>query len=133
MARRRPQFFVSLGVVVLAYGMLVVAFGAAGEGRARSVLAVSGCILMIIAFQIGPGVLFLVIASELYPSRWRGIGVSINVVVMLLASEGLNLTLLTLFDDIGTSQTFALFGGVFLATGVCVFFLLPETRGIAVV
>ncbi|XP_019191051.1 PREDICTED: inositol transporter 4-like [Ipomoea nil] len=86
--------------------------------------------LFIISYTPGIGTLLWVVNSEIYPSRYRGVGGGIAVVANWVSNLVVSLTFLTLIEAMGTSGTFLLFAGCSLAGPVAIFFLVLETKGL---
>ena len=85
--------------------------------------------LFILGFEIGPGGLFFIMASESFPQRVRGKA----LVFANALSWVLNIFISTSFPVVsqllGTAATFLMLGGFNLAALAFAVFSLPETRG----
>lgn len=87
--------------------------------------------LYIIAYSPGMGTVPWIVNSEIYPLRYRGIGGGIAAVANWVSNLLVSLTFLTLTEHMGSSGTFLLFAGFSFAGLVAIYFLVPETKGLA--
>ncbi|KAL0363143.1 UNVERIFIED_CONTAM: Inositol transporter 4 [Sesamum calycinum] len=79
----------------------------------------------------GMGTAPWIVNSEIYPLRYRGVGGGIAAVSNWVSNLIVSETFLTLTEAVGSAGTFLLFAG-FSAIGlVAIFFLVPETKGLA--
>ena len=82
---------------------------------AQSVLAIVSLMVFVLSFAISLGPIFWILNSELYPMRVRskaaGIGTMFNWAFNFIVS----LTFLLLIEDLGTSNTFWLYGAISLS------------------
>ncbi|KAK4398849.1 Inositol transporter 4 [Sesamum angolense] len=86
--------------------------------------------LYIISYSPGMGTAPWIVNSEIYPLRYRGMGGGIAAVSNWVSNLIVSETFLTLTEAVGSAGTF-LFAG-FSAIGlVAIFFLVPETKGLA--
>lgn len=85
--------------------------------------------LFILGFEIGPGGLFFIMASESFPQRVRGKA----LVLANALSWVLNIFISTAFpivsNVLGTATTFLLLGGANVGAVAFAITYLPETKG----
>ncbi|KAL4385882.1 hypothetical protein GQ457_09G000920 [Hibiscus cannabinus] len=93
-------------------------------------LAVAFLGLYIIAYSPGMGTVPWIVNSEIYPLRYRGLGGGLAAVANWVSNLIVSETFLTLTKALGSSCTFLLFA-VFCAIGLtCIFWFVPETKGL---
>ncbi|XP_011095946.1 inositol transporter 4 [Sesamum indicum] len=87
--------------------------------------------LYIISYSPGMGTAPWIVNSEIYPLRYRGMGGGIAAVSNWVSNLIVSETFLTLTEAVGSAGTFLLFAG-FSAIGlIAIYFLVPETKGLA--
>lgn len=94
-------------------------------------LALIGLAFYIICFAPGMGPVPWAVNSEIYPLKYRGmcggIAATANWISNLIVAQ----TFLSLTHALGTSTTFALFGGISILALLFVLFFVPETKGLS--
>lgn len=90
------------------------------------VIAIMG---FVAGHAFGNGVACWVIISEIYPAKVRGRGMSIATTALWITGYLGNQFFPMMMARLGAAGTFWLFGGGALLTIVCVYLLVPETRG----
>ena len=88
-----------------------------------------GLFLFMGFFAVGPGVCVWLALSELMPTRIRSNGMSIALVLNLLASTTLAGIFLPFVSKNGYSSIFFLFAGFTVVYFIVAAFFLPETKG----
>lgn len=124
---RRPLLlFGTTGTMLtlIAAGLLFMA-GAKSHGM----FLLIDILLYIVAFAIGLGPVYWLMASEVFPTRLRGAGSSISTVGNWGGNLMISITFLTLLNTIGRPFTFWLYAVFAAAQIVFVWFLVPETKG----
>ncbi len=81
------------------------------------------------SFSLGPIILLLV--SEIFPLKFRGLGMSISTMSNFLFNFTVTLSFLPLINKISESYTFYLYGIIAVICIFYVYFMVPETRGIS--
>jgi MFS family permease len=79
--------------------------------------------------MIGPGMVVFLLLSEIYPTRVRGLAMSVSIVALWGSFLVVSMTLLSLIDWLGRPLTFWLFGGLCVVALIFVLRFAPETRG----
>jgi SP family myo-inositol transporter-like MFS transporter 13 len=92
-------------------------------------LVALGLFLFMGFFAVGPGVCVWLALSELMPTRIRSNGMSIALVLNLLASTTLAGIFLPFVSKHGYSSIFFLFAGFTVVYFIVAAFFLPETKG----
>ena len=127
--RRKLLLLGSAGMFV-SYAGLVAAFTiGTADGRGGADLALACLLLFILAWDISWAGLMLTVAAELLPQPVRGLGIGIAYSLYWILSFAESQTLETLFDTLGHSATFSLYGA---ATTFSLYFswrFVPETKG----
>ena len=72
-----------------------------------------------------------IVNSEIYPLRYRGIGGGIAAVSNWVSNLIVSETFLTLTEHLGSAGTFLLFAGFSMVGLVAIYFVVPETKGLA--
>ncbi len=98
------------------------------DGSAQSIVAIISLMVFVLSFAISLGPIFWLLNSELYPMRVRskaaGVGTMFNWAFNFIVS----LTFLLLIQDLGTSNTFWLYGAISVLTITFVARFVPETK-----
>jgi len=85
-------------------------------------------LLYIVAFAIGLGPTYWLLADEVFPTRLRGAGTSISTVGNWTANLLVSITFLTLINSLGKSITFWVYAAFALVEVAFAWFLVPETK-----
>ena len=80
------------------------------------------------SFSLGPIILLLV--SEIFHLKFRGLGMSISTMSNFLFNFTVTLSFLPLINKISESYTFYLYGMIAIICLFYVYFMVPETKGI---
>lgn len=94
-----------------------------------SALAVVGIGMFLFMFECGPGCLFWVIASEIYPSCIRDRGMSLTVTLNSIANMTVTFLFPLLSEHIGSAICFYLLTGFSAFSTFFYLFYLPESSG----
>ena len=62
----------SIGMLTMTLGSFMLGVGYEFFQNQSSIIAIGGILIYILGFEIGPGPLFFVIASEVYPTKIKG-------------------------------------------------------------
>lgn len=81
------------------------------------------------SFSLGPIILLLV--SEIFPLKFRGLGMSISTMSNFLFNFTVTLSFLPLINKIGEAHTFYLYGTIAFCCLIYIYFMVPETKGIS--
>ncbi|KAH6788323.1 inositol transporter 4 [Perilla frutescens var. frutescens] len=92
-------------------------------------MAVIFLALYIIVYSPGMGTAPWIVNSEIYPVKYRGLCGGIAAVSNWTSNLLVSETFLTLTQHLGSSGTFLLFAGFSTVGLVCIFLLVPETKG----
>jgi len=111
--------------IVLGFVFFFVQAGSLQQG----IVAVCMIATFILGFEIGPGPLFFVLCTELFPARIRDSGNSLMNVVNWAFTFLVTVAFLPLAEAVGQAVVFWIFGGIGLVTWFMVLFVLPETKG----
>jgi len=126
---RRTLMLATLLAMCIATGLMSLAYAAFPDHKAP--IAILSILLFVGAFELGPGPLFFLMATETFPSHLRDPALSLaNGFVW-----GLNILVSFGFpvinDAVGPAATFGLFAATCALSILCVFVKLPETKYIA--
>lgn len=122
---RRPLFLIGcagVGISHLSIG-LAYRFGFSGLPLLILTLCAIGCYAM----SLAP--ITWIIISEIFPNRFRGMGVSASVSALWIASFALTYTFPIINHAIGSSGAFWLYAGICFCGFLFAWRELPETRG----
>jgi SP family galactose:H+ symporter-like MFS transporter len=124
---RRPLLLVGSAGMILALGVLGLAFVLPNLSTLLSWIAAASLVLYVASFAIGLGPVFWLIISEIYPLKIRGLAMSTAAVANWGSNLLVAVTFLTLIQILGRSGTFWLYGLVGIAAWVFSYLLVPET------
>ncbi|KDP36441.1 hypothetical protein JCGZ_09511 [Jatropha curcas] len=93
-------------------------------------LAIVLLALYIISYAPGMGTVPWIVNSEIYPLRYRGICGGIAAVTNWSSNLLVSETYLTLTEHLGAGGTFLLFAGISCIGLACIFWFVPETKGL---
>lgn len=122
---RRALMLFGCAGIALSHAVLGVTYRAGTKGL--PILLITLCTIACYALSLAP--VTWVLISEIFPNRIRGLGVSISVSALWLASFLLTFTFPILNRRLGTAGTFWIYGAVCLAGFVFVLARVPETKG----
>jgi MFS transporter, SP family, arabinose:H+ symporter len=123
---RRPLYLVGTAGAALSLfftGLCFYTGATTGWWLLVSVLLFLACF----AFSIGP--LKFVVAAEIFPGEIRGRAMAISIMVMWIADTIVGQLMPSSLKHIGTAGTFWLFALFCVIAFICVYRLLPETKG----
>jgi SP family galactose:H+ symporter-like MFS transporter len=121
--------FVTMGAAMLTVGAL---FNIGVEhDPSLGYPAIVALLVFIIVFAMSAGPIIWVLCSEIYPLSGRDLGVTFSTCTNWIANAIVGMTFLTLLTNLGSGNTFLLYGG--LNVLFIIFFLLfvPETKGVS--
>lgn len=124
---RRPLLVFGFAAMCLALVTLGLTFSFMPSGARW--LALGSILLLVGAWMIGPGMVVFLLLSEIYPTRVRGLAMSVSIVALWGSFLVVSMTLLSLIDWLGRPLTFWLFGGLCVVALIFVLRFAPETRG----
>ncbi len=81
------------------------------------------------SFSLGPIILLLV--SEIFPLKFRGLGMSISTMSNFLFNFTVTLSFLPLINKISESYTFYLYAVIAIISLFYIYFMVPETKGVS--
>lgn len=126
---RRPLFltgFLGMGLSMILLGIVL---GSRIFGAATPWIAMGSVVLFSVSFSAGPGPLFRLFVSEIYPTRMRGLGASVASMANSFANLVVSATFLTLADLLGRSGIFLTYGLLGFAAFIFMYVRAPETKG----
>ncbi len=127
---RKPLLYVGVGGMTVALFALAFAFSHQPTiGASLGAIAI-GCLMLYIAcFAFSLGAIAWILVSEVFPLRVRGRGVAVGTLFSGIANFAVSLTFLSLIKAVGSASTFAIYGGLSVATLIFVRYAVPETCG----
>ena len=106
---------------------IVLGFTYRAGVKGLSVLVITLCTIACYAVSLAP--VTWVLISEIFPNRLRGIGVSISVSALWIASFVLTFTFPILNRRLGSSGTFWMYAGICIVGFLFILTRVPETKG----
>lgn len=92
-------------------------------------LSIVGIVVFLLMFELGPGCLFWIVASEAFPSEIRDGGMSFSVSMDNLANIAVTFCFPILEEAVGAKYCFILFMCICAFGTIFTYFCLPETSG----
>jgi MFS transporter, SP family, galactose:H+ symporter len=92
-------------------------------------IGVFAIMLFIVGFAVGWGPVPFLVSSEVFPIRYRGLGMTASALIMSIVSLGVTGSFLQLHEALG-SAVFAIYAALCASCAVFVYFCVPETRGL---
>jgi SP family xylose:H+ symportor-like MFS transporter len=122
---RRALMLFGCAGIALFHTVLGVTYRVGTKGLL--ILLITLCTIACYALSLAP--VTWVLISEIFPNRIRGLGVSISVSALWLASFLLTFTFPILNHGLGTAGTFWIYGAICMAGFFFVLVRVPETKG----
>jgi MFS transporter, SP family, xylose:H+ symportor len=122
---RRALMLFGCAGIALFHTVLGVTYRVGTKGLL--ILLITLCAIACYALSLAP--VTWVLISEIFPNRIRGLGVSISVSALWLASFLLTFTFPILNHGLGTAGTFWIYGAICMAGFFFVLARVPETKG----
>ncbi|KAH7823017.1 putative Sugar Porter (SP) Family MFS Transporter [Monocercomonoides exilis] len=129
---RRPLLTAGFSLMSIGHVLAFVStFIDASSSLAASVaVALVGIALFVLGFEVGPGPIFHVLMSELYPAEVRGRAISVLFTINWLANIAIVFVYLPLASAITERYTFLIFMILSVIAVVFIIFVVPETKGL---
>mmetsp|Transcript_938 Transcript_938/g.2201 ORF Transcript_938/g.2201 Transcript_938/m.2201 type:complete len:533 (+) Transcript_938:144-1742(+) len=128
---RRTMLLWGLAVVVLAYIVVGVTFTSSLSNM--HVIVVAGLLAIMIAYQAGPGTMFLVVLPELFAQSDRATGMSVGTVSMSVFSIICNGTMLSTIHAFGPGPTFLFYAVLYIISLAILVRHLPESKHVHII
>jgi len=127
---RRLLYFIGLSGLVITLFSMGLCFHFQNElGSFFSILTISAMFLFIASFALSFGPLSWLIISEIFPLKFRGLGMSIGAFTLWSATTIVNYSFLKIVDALTLAGTFWLFSVMGIISCAWGFFYIPETKG----
>jgi len=127
---RRNLYFTGISGLVITLISLGFCFHFQNElGDIFSLLTISTMFLFIGSFALSFGPLSWLIISEVFPLKFRGLGMSIGAFILWSATALVNYSFLKIVDVLTLAGTFWAFGIMGILSAIWGFFYIPETKG----
>jgi len=127
---RRPVYFIGLSGLVFTLFLLGLCFHFQNElGDFFSLLTITTMVVFIGSFAVSFGPLSWLIISEIFPLKFRGLGMSIGAFTLWTSTTVVNYSFLKIVDVLTLAGTFWAFAIMGIVSGVWGFFYIPETKG----
>jgi MFS transporter, SP family, galactose:H+ symporter len=116
-----------LATAVPMIGALVI-LAAIGTLALPSWIGVPAIMLFIVGFAVGWGPVPFLVSSEVFPVRYRGLGMTMSALIMSIVSLGVTGSFLQLHEALG-SNIFVIYAALCALCAAFVYIKVPETRG----
>ena len=127
---RRPVYFIGMTGLVITLFSLGLCFHFQNElGNLFSLLTITTMVVFIGSFAVSFGPLSWLIISEIFPLKFRGLGMSIGAFTVWSATTIVNYSFLKIVNALTLAGTFWAFMVMGIISGVWGFFFIPETKG----
>jgi sugar porter (SP) family MFS transporter len=121
---RKPLLLIGSALMAASLGVLAFIVNKNIEGY-----WVLACILVYIAsFAISLGTVTWVLISEIFPNKYRSMGMSISTMFLWVACFAIALLFPVILSGLGTANTFLLFMSICVAAFVFYLFFVKETK-----
>jgi MFS transporter, SP family, arabinose:H+ symporter len=123
---RRPLLLCGLAGMGIAMLVLGFRFGSADAGTSKTLLVPILSFIAFYAMSLGP--ITWVLVSEIFPTKTRGVGMAICMIIMYIADFAVTFAFPSMMERLGSGgfHVFALICGIGI---VFVAALVPETKG----
>eukprot|EP00770_Monocercomonoides_exilis_P010832 MONOS_10778.2-p1 / transcript=MONOS_10778.2 / gene=MONOS_10778 / organism=Monocercomonoides_exilis_PA203 / gene_product=Sugar Porter (SP) Family MFS Transporter / transcript_product=Sugar Porter (SP) Family MFS Transporter / location=Mono_scaffold00504:19016-20375(-) / protein_length=392 / sequence_SO=supercontig / SO=protein_coding / is_pseudo=false len=127
---RVPLLIAGFGSMAVGLFVIVLSYVINGfiPSFAPYTIATCGIALFVLGFEIGPGPVFYVLTSELYPQQYRGTAMSVISVFNWLANVAIVFSYLPLVEAIGSRWVFTVLCVFCLGMVAFVVAAVPETK-----
>lgn len=127
---RRNAYFIGLfGLVVTLFTLGACFHFQNALGGLFSLLTITTMVLFIGSFAVSFGPLSWLIISEVFPLKFRGLGMSIGALTVWSATTIVNYSFLKVVNALTLAGTFWAFAIIGIISGIWGFFFIPETKG----
>jgi sugar porter (SP) family MFS transporter len=126
---RRPLLLTGIAGMVVSLAVIGFIFHLSQPGAMLAYLAVISLMFYVASFAIGLGPIFWLIIAEIYPLKIRGMAAGIAAGVSWIANFAVSMTFLSLFNLLGPSRTFWMYGMLAVGSWLFSYYLVPETKG----
>lgn len=131
-AGRKPLLYAGLAGMAICLFILGGAFQFQETlGTGLKWISFSSALFYITFFSFSLGPIILLLVSEIFPLKFRGLGMSIATMSNFLFNFTVTLSFLPLVNSISESCTFYLYGIITIMCLFYVYFKVPETKGLS--
>ena len=129
---RKPLLYIGLsGMIVSLLALGLAFYSTAALGGLLKWFTVGGLFVYIASFAISLGPICWLIIAEIYPTRIRGLAMSIATVTNWGFNLVVALTFLPMIDKLGQSGTFLFFALISILGLIFCYKYVPETKGVS--
>jgi MFS transporter, SP family, galactose:H+ symporter len=127
---RRSVFLIGLsGLVITLFSLGLCFFFQTELGEIFSIITIVTMVAFIGSFAVSFGPLSWLIISEIFPLKFRGIGMSIGAFTLWSATAIVNFSFLKIVNALTLAGTFWAFAIMGVLSGIWGYFFIPETKG----
>lgn len=129
---RKPLLYIGLSGMGICLLFLALSFkytGLLGENAKYYALLSTVLYIMFFAMSLGPVMILLV--SEVFPLRIRGVMMSISMMSNFVFNFTVSLSFLPMLEHFGEFSTFILFSVLSFLSIIFVKYVIPETKGVS--
>lgn len=128
---RRPILLGGLILMFLSLCVISYVLAAHSAALASKILGVSSILVYIFGFAVSLGPIVWLLCSEIFPLRYRDMGVVLTTASNWLFNSFLSQNFLFLVNKIHVSYVFVLFSVMCVLGMFFVYFFVPETKGVS--
>jgi len=122
---RKPLLYIGLFGMSISSVLISISFVVCS----LKYLAILGCALYIISFSMSLGPVALLLISEVFPLKYRGVAMSLAIVANFLFNFAVTTIFPILLNHIGGFYTFMIFSVICILSIIFVKTIIPETKG----
>jgi MFS transporter, SP family, galactose:H+ symporter len=127
---RRPLYFIGLsGLIITLFSLGSCFYFQDSMGSIFNLLTIITMFLFIASFALSFGPLSWLLISEVFPFKFRGLGMSIGAFTLWSATAIVNYSFLKLVDALTLAGTFWVFTIMGILSLIWGFIFIPETKG----
>ena len=124
---RRKLLLLSTNPIIIS--LVVIGMIRQGVIRDNYMIGLGSLLLFVFGFQFSYGPLTFVICSEIFPVRYKGIGMSVCSFVLSAVALLIGASFLPILEAIG-GRVYYIFGCFVGAAGVFIYWFVPETKNL---
>ncbi|GKT15509.1 putative multi-domain containing protein [Aduncisulcus paluster] len=127
---RRPLMLVGYTLVGIGNLIMFVSFSwLLDDPTTLAAVAIPGIVIFLFGFEIGPGPLYYIVMSELFPTEIKAKCFTLCNPILWFCNLLISMFFISVSDAIGTNICFLIFAIVSIAMFIILFSTLPETKG----
>ncbi|KAA6377686.1 MAG: sugar porter family MFS transporter, partial [Streblomastix strix] len=129
---RRPLLITGFSLMGLGHGLVLISLIIRNFqfiGNLSLYFAIPGLLVFLLGFEVGPGPIYFVLVSELFPANVRGVATSLMTAINWAGNILVVLTFLPLVEIISAEYVYLTFMVLSIGSAVFVYYMVKETKG----